>query len=207
MDKIRVLLVEDDPDWKKIIETLLNREEDMELVGYAKTKEETIRLSNAIKQIDVFLIDINLTDNNLDGIYTALELKDHGNWKMIMLTSINDDEVIKNSFVAGAVNYVLKKNVCEIPSLIRRLYLEQSPLEILVKDYCRLKQEEQLKELTPAEREVYDLVEKGYTRTEIEKRLVKSENTLKCQIKKILKKLHSPTTKEAVKKVKSGGLI
>lgn len=207
MNKIKLLLVEDDPDWKKIIEILLGREEDMVLVGYATTKEEAIRLSSAIEQIDVFLIDINLTDNNLDGIYTALELKESGhNWKMIMLTSMNE-EVIQKSFVAGASNYVLKKNASEIPDIIRKTYYEQSPLEALVKDYCRLKQEEQLKELTPAEREIYGLVEQGLTRSEMEKKLIKTESTIKNQIKNILRKLSVSNTKEAVKKAKSGGLV
>ncbi|WP_025691511.1 response regulator [Paenibacillus zanthoxyli] len=207
MDKIRVLLIEDDADWKKIIEILLCNEKDMILVGYATTKEEAIRLASTL-QIDVFLIDINLTDNNLDGIYTALELKESGrDWKMIMLTSMNEEEVIQKSFVAGASNYVLKKSVSEIPNMIRKIHYDQSPLEALVKDYCRLKQEEQLKELTPAEREIYELVEQGLTRSEMEKKLIKTESTIKNQIKNILRKLSVSNTKEAVKKAKSGGLI
>lgn len=206
MDKIRVLLVEDDPDWRKIIATLLAREEDIILVGLATTKEETLTLAKAI-DVDVFLVDINLTFNNLDGIYIALNLKQNYNSKIIMLTSMSDEAAIQKSFAAGAVNYILKKNVTDIPEIIRATCNETNPIETLTKDYRRLKKEEQLKVLTPAEREIYDLVEQGYTRNEIEKTLVKTDNTLSTQIKSILKKLGASNLKAAIDKVKSKGII
>jgi DNA-binding NarL/FixJ family response regulator len=206
MEQIRVALVEDDSDWWKIIETIIGREDDMILIGCGKTKEEALKLSEALDHIDIFLIDINLTNNNLDGIYAALELKENRNLKIIMLTSMSDEEVIQKSFAAGAVDYILKKDVNRIAEIIRSTYEGTTPIQALIKDYNRLKDEEQLKELTTAERQVYDLVEKGYSRREMQKKLVKSENTLKNQIKNILKKLSVSSTKEAIRKVKSRGL-
>jgi DNA-binding NarL/FixJ family response regulator len=206
MEQIRVALVEDDSDWWKIIETIIGKEDDMILIGCGKTKEEALKLSEALDHIDIFLIDINLTNNNLDGIYAALELKENRNLKIIMLTSMSDEEVIQKSFAAGAVDYILKKDVNRIAEIIRSTYAGTTPIQALIKDYNRLKDEEQLKELTTAERQVYDLVEKGYSRREMQKKLVKSENTLKNQIKNILKKLSVSSTKEAIRKVKSRGL-
>jgi NarL family two-component system response regulator LiaR len=206
MEQIRVALVEDDSDWWKIIETIIGKEDDMILIGCGKTKEEALKLSEVLDHIDIFLIDINLTNNNLDGIYAALELKENRNLKIIMLTSMSDEEVIQKSFAAGAVDYILKKDVNRIAEIIRSTYEGTTPIQALIKDYNRLKDEEQLKELTTAERQVYDLVEKGYSRKEMQKKLVKSENTLKNQIKNILKKLSVSSTKEAIRKVKSRGL-
>ena len=206
MDKIRVVLIEDDVDWIKIIETIIDNEDDMMLVACSRTKEEAIKLSGALNQIDIFLVDINLTEDNLDGIYTALELKRSESSKIIMLTSMSDEEVIQQAFTAGATDYILKKDVTRIPEIIRSSYHETPPIQALIKDYARLKSEEQLKELTTAERGVYDLVEQGYSRSEIQRKLIKSDNTIKNQIKNILKKLSVSSMKEAIQKVKSGGL-
>lgn len=206
MDKIRVVLIEDDVDWIKIIETIIDNEDDMMVVACSRTKEEAIKVSGALNQIDIFLVDINLTEDNLDGIYTALELKRSESSKIIMLTSMSDEEVIQQAFTAGATDYILKKDVTRIPEIIRSSYHETPPIQALIKDYARLKSEEQLKELTTAERGVYDLVEQGYSRSEIQRKLIKSDNTIKNQIKNILKKLSVSSMKEAIQKVKSGGL-
>lgn len=206
MDKIRVVLIEDDQDWIKIIETIIGDEDDMMLVGCGRTQEEAIKLSRALDQIDIYLVDINLTEGNLDGIYTALELKRSESSKIIMLTSMSDEEVIQQAFTAGATDYILKKDAPHIPEIIRSSYHETPPIQALIKDYVRLKSEEQLKELTTAERRVYDLIEQGYSRSEIQKKLIKSDNTIKNQIKNILKKLSVSSMKEAIQKVKSGGL-
>lgn len=206
MDKIRIVLIEDDLDWIKIIETIIGNEDDMMLVACSRTKEEAIKISGALNQIDIFLVDINLTEDNLDGIYTALELKRSESSKIIMLTSMSDEEVIQQAFTAGATDYILKKDATHIPEIIRSSYHETPPIQALIKDYVRLKSEEQLKELTTAERGVYDLIEQGYSRSEIQKKLIKSDNTIKNQIKNILKKLSVSSMKEAIQKVKSGGL-
>lgn len=206
MDKIRVVLIEDDEDWIKIIETIIGDEDDMMVVGCGRTQEEAIKLSKALDQIDIYLVDINLTEDNLDGIYTALELKKSESSKIIMLTSMSDEEVIQQAFTAGATDYILKKDATHIPEIIRSTYNDAPPIQALIKDYVRLKIEEQLKDLTTAERVVYDLIEQGYSRSEIQKKLIKSDNTIKNQIKNILKKLSVSSMKEAIQKVKSGGL-
>lgn len=206
--KIKVAIVEDDLEWIELLKIILFKEEDILLVGVATNKDEAVRLSQALDQIDIFLVDINLTENNLDGIFVALELREKNyTGKVIMLTSMMEEEIVRKSFVAGVSNYFLKKNAHELPSLIRKAYAERTPIEILANDYCRLKQEEQLKSLTPVERELYELAENGMTRAEMERKLLKSENTIKGQIKKMLRKLEASSTKEAIRKVKSGGLL
>lgn len=206
--KIKVAIVEDDLEWIELLKIILFKEEDILLVGVATNKDEAVRLSQALDQIDIFLVDINLTENNLDGIFVALELRENNYpGKVIMLTSMIEEEIVQKSFVAGVSNYFLKKNAPELPSLIRKAYAERTPIEILANDYCRLKQEEKLKALTPAERQLYELAESGMTRIEMERKLLKSENTIKGQIKKLLRKLEASNTKEAIRKVKSGGIL
>ncbi|MDF2660980.1 MAG: two component transcriptional regulator, LuxR family, partial [Paenibacillus sp.] len=57
------------------------------------------------------------------------------------------------------------------------------------------------------ERELFGLLEAGYTQREIGGKLYKAESTLKNQVNKMLKKLRVKSSKEAVEKVRRGGLV
>ena len=94
-----------------------------------------------------------------------------------------------------------------MPKIIRRSLYGNSPLQIVLEDYIKLKREEQLKDLTPAEKEIYELIESGHSQSQIGDKLSKTENTLKSQVKKILKKLGVSSRKEAIIKVKTKGII
>jgi len=202
---IKVLLVEDDPDWIKAMTAFLNHEEDILVVGAAMQSAEAIRLARTL-EFDVVLMDIQLTDGGLEGIHTAVVMHEIHPAKIIMLTSVNEESIITQAFTAGAVNYIEKTRFKEIPQAIRNAYHHPSAMDALLKEFARLKREEQLKELTPAEREVFELIEAGYTQTQIEQKLYKAESTLKNQVNKILKKLGVKSSKEAIERVRRKGL-
>ncbi|QJD83405.1 response regulator transcription factor [Cohnella herbarum] len=204
-EHIKVLLVEDDPDWIKAMTAFLNHEEDILVVGAAMQSEEAIRLARTLA-FDVVLMDIQLTEGGMEGIYVAAEINDIHPAKIIMLTSVGDESVMTQAFTAGAVNYIEKTRFKEIPQAIRSAYHHPSAMDALLKEFARLKREEQLKELTPAEREVFELIESGYTQPQMEQKLHKTESTLKNQVNKILKKLGAKSSKEAVEKVRRKGL-
>ncbi|WP_010269117.1 response regulator transcription factor [Paenibacillus senegalensis] len=203
---IQVLLVEDDPDWVDAVRQYLQRESDIEVAGTACSPEEALRLSTRLV-FDIALLDIQLTPGKTDGIDLALQLAEsHPSAKLIMLTSLSEEQTIQQAFTAGALQYVLKSQFRELPYIIRSSMREGNPLAALLKDYARLKQEEQLQPLTPAEREIIDLIGQGYTRSQIQSKLFKAESTLKNQIHAILKKLGVRSGKEAVDKIRRKGL-
>ncbi|MGG4341453.1 response regulator [Paenibacillus lautus] len=207
MNRIQIFLVEDDPDWIKSMTVFLNAQEDMIVVGTAESPEQAIAMAQ-ILSFDIVLMDIQLTAGRLDGIYTAAEIYERKpQAKVIMLTSLSDEQVITKSFTAGAVNYIEKSKYKELPAAIRSAVLHPGSMEVLLKEFARLKREEQLRVLTPAEREVFDLLDEGYTHSQMEKKLFKTESTLKNQINKILKKLGVRSSKEAVEKVRRKGIV
>jgi NarL family two-component system response regulator LiaR len=205
VSKIKIIIVDDEVNWLKAMSQFLNKEEDMIVVGTASNKEEALRLVHK-PGVDLMLMNINLTQNNLDGIHLAKEILNFCNIKIIMLTCLEEEKVIIDSYTAGAVNFVAKTDYKEIPQVIRSAVHKTSPFEILLKEYLRLKEEEQLKTLTPVEREIYDLLAKNYSRKKIADFLYKTESTIKKQIKSILKKLGASNREEAIKKVKNRGL-
>lgn len=207
MNRIQIFLVEDDPDWIKSMTVFLNAQEDMIVVGTADSPEQAIAMAQ-ILSFDIVLMDIQLTAGRLDGIYTAAEIYERKpQAKVIMLTSLSDEQVITQSFTVGAVNYIEKSKYKELPAAIRSAVLHPGSMEVLLKEFARLKREEQLRVLTPAEREVFDLLDEGYTHSQMEKKLFKTESTLKNQINKILKKLGVRSGKEAVEKVRRKGIV
>ncbi|MGM0882801.1 MAG: response regulator [Bacillota bacterium] len=206
MSHIKVFIVEDDADWIKALTAFLNREDDLLVVGAAKNSGEALSLAQTIT-FDVVLMDIQLEGSKLDGIHTAMMMHEHSSAKIIMLTSLNDERSMTQAFTAGAIHYLEKTRYQELPQTIRSAYYHPAPMEALLKELARLKREEQLKDLTGAEREVFELIEAGYTQSQIEQKLFKAESTLKNQVNKMLKKFGVRSSKEAVEKVRRRGLF
>ncbi|MFY0544052.1 response regulator [Brevibacillus sp. H7] len=212
MQKIRVFIVEDDLVWRKGLVDYINKEADVTIVGEAGTQEEALKWFQE-SDADVVLMDINLTENNLDGIDTALSITEQKeDCKIIMLTSHTAEDVIIESFSAGAVNYISKSNFKEIPDAIRAAYNRQSAIHptaaaALRNEFLRLKNEEFQKLLSPAEKELLQLIHQGQTQSQIEKTLHITRRTIKNHINRILKKLGVKTSKEAAAKAKQKKLF
>ena len=206
MDKIKVAIVEDDPVWLSSMVFFINNEPDLTVIATASNKQAAVEMARE-HDMDIILMDINLTENNTDGIYAAAEISQFKQVKIIMLTSLESEDIITNSFTAGAINYVSKKNYTDIPGAIRSIYNKTSPMEVLLKEFSRLKEEEQLSSLSNAEKEILDLVEKGYSQSKISSILYKSPGTLKSQINKIPKKMGVASCKDVIKKIKSKGIL
>lgn len=123
-----------------------------------------------------------------------------------MVTSLDEEKIITNSFLAGAVNIIYKLDYEKIPDAIRAAVRNKTPFDLLLKDYLSLHKEKCLAVLTSAEREIFSYLEQGFTPSRLAIKLNKAEGTLKNQINSILKKLNAKNCKEAVEKVKKMGL-
>ncbi|MHB8062263.1 MAG: response regulator [Ruminiclostridium sp.] len=205
MNKIKVMIVEDDPVWVKAINSFLSLEDDILVKSSAGSREEAVKMALNL-EIDVVIMDINLTENLRDGIVAALEIKQFSDAKIIMFTSLNEEVLIKDSFEVGAVDYLLKEDYLDLPNTIRKVFNSLSPIQVILNDYVRLKKDERLKDLTTAEKEVFQLIEQGFSQAQIAQKLSKTNNTLRTQVKSILKKLGANNSKEAIKKIKYKGI-
>lgn len=185
---IKVMIVEDDEFWRQQLSSDLNKEEDITVVKVAATKQEALEVF-LTTEIDVILMDINLTENQLDGLEAARDISLHKGLKtkIIMLTSLTDKEVILKSFQHGAINYITKSNFQDIVTAIREAYADKPSIHSDAASVMR--HEIQLMLLTPSEREIYELREKGYNKTQMAEMLYKSVNTIKTQLRSIRNKL------------------
>lgn len=101
-------LVEDDPVWQEGLAVLLEGEPDFSLVEVATSKEQAM---HTIEQLDfdVLLLDMMLAPPDYDGLDLAREVLEQKPFKIIMLTSVDEAELVGNSIHAGVLNYVTTK--------------------------------------------------------------------------------------------------
>ena len=190
MDKIQLLIVEDDPVWMNGIVDFIEEEEDLTVQQKAFTKEEALEIDYS--NVDVALLDVNLTNGgDLSGLEIAKHLKESGVDKIIMLTSWEDPAIILEAFDNGAMNFISKSSYEEIPDVIRETYLDKINIRPDIFNVIRneLKNERVTRILTPSELDVYKLKEKGLTKGQIAEKLVKSRETIKKHLQNIKKKL------------------
>lgn len=193
LNDIRVLLVEDEPFWQENISKYIEKEaENIRVVKVVSNKEETLEFIRGNSNIDVVLVDINLTRANLDGI-ELIDLLSHRGFTCIALTSISDEEVIINSFELGAINYINKSSVFDIITAIQEaaegktnIHSDAAPALLSM-----MRKERELRTLTPSEQEIYILQQKGYSKKKIAEMLFKSVETVKKQIQSIKRKLNT----------------
>lgn len=200
---IRLLIVEDDPEWVRSMTLCLEAEPDLVVAGWAAGPEQALEAARSL-DFDAVLMDIQLGDGMRDGIAVAADLLELREVPIVMLTSVGDEAMMTRSFGAGAASYVEKSRYADLPAAIRDAVRRPAPMQALLKEFRRLKREERLQPLTPAEREVFELIEDGRTQAEIGRKLFKSESTLKNQVNRILKKLGASSSREAVRRLRRG---
>lgn len=219
MDNIRVGIVEDDKDWLRGLCAYLGGQSGI-TVSYTADNADSLRklLAEEACTADVVLMDIML-DGVPMGITLAEEVSESTGARVIMLTSMEEKELIFRSFQAGAIDYQIKSEFEALPEAIRAAARRESPISSAAADKMReefrrlkkLEREFEVKKMqdliTPSELELLKLIDKGYSQSEIAGRLVVSIRTVKNHVNHILKKLGTKGSKEAAQEAKDKGLF
>ena len=220
MDNIKLWIVEDDPDWLRGLSYYLAKEPDIEVVWSVSVPDE---LRSKLRQPQETAPDVVLMDIMLDGRPEGIELAEETalatGARVIMLTSMEEKELILRSFQAGAIDYQIKSSYEHLPAAIRQAYSKQSPIsaqaaEQLREEFKRLKQLErefEVKKLqdliTPSELQLLELVDQGFTQPQMAEKRFVTVRTVKNHINHILKKLGLQSSKEAAGKLKELGIL
>lgn len=219
MNDVRVWIVEDDKDWLRGLISYLNGQTGIEVI-FTANNPEAVReaLVNQTETADVVLMDIML-DGVPAGITLAEEVAVSIGARVIMLTSMEEKELIFRSFQAGAIDYQIKSDFEGLPAAIQAAARKESPIssiaaEKMREEFRRLKRMERDFEtknlqdkITPSELQLLKLIDKGYSQSEIANQLVVSIRTVKNHINHILKKLGAKGSKEAAQEAKDKGLF
>ena len=206
-----VSIVEDNEQLRGTLARMIGRAEGFQCLGDYGTAEDALE---AIPKNppNVVLMDINLPGMN--GVECVRKLKQlTPATQVVMLTAYEDTENIFNSLAAGASGYLLKRSKsAEILEAIRDVQNGGSPMTThIARKVVQSFQastaaratpvaSEPSEELSPREKEVLDLLSRGFMYKEISDKLGISFETVRTYIRRIYEKLHVRTRTEAVAK-------
>ena len=121
---VRVIVVDDDPFVCASLETILNAQNDMEVVAKGTSGPQAVDLY-AEYSPDVVLMDIQMPGG--DGISAAERiLEEHAGARIVFLTTFSDDDYIARALHIGAKGYLIKQNVGDIAPALRAVAAGQS---------------------------------------------------------------------------------
>jgi DNA-binding NarL/FixJ family response regulator len=183
---IRVLIVDDHAIVQEGLAALIDEEEDMAVIGYAKDGIEAIQLFRQ-EQPDVTLMDLRMPQ--MEGVEAIAAIcAEFNTARIIVLTTYDGDEDIYRGLQAGSKGYLLKDcQPNELQTAIRTVYRGEQYIPSHVG--AKLVQRMSNPELTGRESEVLQLVAQGMSNLEIGAALNITENTVKSNINRILSKL------------------
>jgi two-component system response regulator DevR len=192
----RLLLVDDHPVFRFGLATLMGTVADMEVVGEAASRREAVELADRLRP-DLVLMDVRLRAGS--GVEACREIRSRlPQTRVLMLTSVCDEEAVVASLIAGASGYILKdaepKRLIEAIETVAQggSLLDSSAVQTLL---AWMRKEDAstagdpLAGLSAQERKILPLIAEGKINREIASALSLSEHTVKTYISNILQKL------------------
>ncbi len=218
---IRVALVEDDVHFQAAITTAVTGSGDMQLVSVSGTRADGLRALQATPA-DVLLVDLGLPDGSGIDVIRAAHLGSP-NCAVMVCTTFGDEAHVMQSIEAGASGYLLKDSAPEnMLAEIRSLHNGGSPISPLIARQILTRfrqssvpapvalpaepgQEQAL--LSSREKEVLELITKGFTAEEIARLMQVSVHTVQTYVRRIYMKLKVSSKAEAIYEARNQGLL
>jgi DNA-binding NarL/FixJ family response regulator len=216
-------VVEDDAASRETLVAMIGAQPDLGLALLATSRAEALALLPEAP-LDVLLVDLGLPDGSgLDVIRAA-----RAQWpdcSVLVSTIFGDEDHVLRSIEAGAMGYLLKDvSAAELAQEIRNLHAGGSPISPMVARKILMRAAatpsptplpapvpaplpEPAVTLSAREREVLQLVSKGFTTDEAAAALGVSGTTVLTFVRRIYAKLQVSTRAEAIAVAHQRGLL
>jgi two-component system response regulator DesR len=195
---IRIVIAEDQRMVLGALGSLLDLEEDMEVVGKANNGEEALHLIRQM-QPDICIMDIEMPLKS--GLDAAEELKEDS-CKVIILTTFARSGYFERARKAGVNGYLLKDSPSE--ELANSIRIIMDGRRIYAPELVDIAFEEE-NPLTERESQVLELIANGKNTKEIASELYITTGTVRNYISVILDKLDVGNRIEAISRFKEKG--
>jgi len=202
----RVLLVDDHELMRQGLRSILESEQDVEVVGEAVSGRDAVALARAL-QPDVVVMDVAMKD--LNGIEATRQIRaECPSVQVVALSSYSDRRYVAAILEAGACGYVLKADAYD--DLRRAIHAARHGKSYLSPDVAAAVIDASLKSPRPAaasaleligprEREVLQLLAEGLSSPEIARRLHVATSTVDTHRRNIMNKLGLHSVAELTK--------
>jgi len=214
---ITVLLADDQALVRAGFRSLLDAQDDIDVVGEADDGEDAVRLAAELTP-DVVLMDIRMP--GLDGLSATRRIvadERTADVRVVILTTFGLDEYVFDAIRAGASGFLVKDTEPEeLVQAVRvvaggEALLSPSVTRQLIEEFATRAKEpvavDGLEELTDREREVVALVAEGLSNDEIAARLVLSPATAKTHVSRAMGKLRARDRAQLVVIAYESGLV
>jgi DNA-binding NarL/FixJ family response regulator len=212
LSPLKVLLADDHPLVIAGIRRTLERTEDIEIVGEARTAQELLELIER-RRPELVLTDLRMTGAN----GTECIQKIRATWpevKIVVLSACDDRASIEGALAAGANAYIVKSvEPVDIASVLRQtagasavFHATPRPQQIVGR-VVEPPQEAPATVLTDREQTILAAVAAGKTTAAISQELWVSEHTVKFHLTNIYRKLGVPNRAAAVRLAVESGLV
>lgn len=213
---ITVLIADDEALLRGAFRTMLETEEDLEVVGEAADGHEAIEEAR-LRKPDVVLMDVRMP--GLNGIEATSRLLSRASGpRVLILTTFDLDEHVYDAMRAGASGFMLKNSPPEQLSAAIRVVASGEALlaptvtrrlieEFVSRPRVGSQGVPELAELTEREIEVLKLMARGLSNAEVAKQLIVSEATVRTHVNRILTKLDLRDRTQAAVLAYESGLV
>jgi two-component system response regulator NreC len=211
MAKTKVLIVDDHAIVRTGVRSLLDSDNEFDVVGEAGSGQDALALAARLKP-DVVLMDITLPDmNGLEAMVRIREtVPDTG---VVILTMHEDEDYFFRAIQAGAAGYVVKgggsENILTALRAVREggIFLCPSVAKSLIAEYLQEGDTPAVRSLSERERDVLRLIGDGLVNKEIAARLGISVSTAQTYRSRIMEKLGLHTVAELIRYAIRKGII
>jgi DNA-binding NarL/FixJ family response regulator len=196
---IRVVLADDQALVRAGFRSLLEAQDDIEVVGEAADGGEAVRLARDLRP-DLVLMDIRMP--GMDGLEATRRIAEDerlGDVRVVILTTFGVDEYVFEAIRSGASGFLVKDtDPAELLQAVRVVaggdaLLSPGVTRRLIEEFAARAKDPvtspDLEQLTDREREVMALVAEGLSNDEIAHRLYVSPATAKTHVSRAMAKL------------------
>ena len=210
--RLRVLIVDDHPIFRKGLRALLASHPELTLAGEATSGGEAVQLAAELRP-DLILMDLQmLGGDGISAIRQIVTLRPER--RILVVTMFDDDESVFAAMRAGARGYVLKD--MDDAELSRALLAVGHGEAIFSSalagrmmrffDQRPMPRQPLFGELTESEHKVLELIAQGESNMVIAERLALSPKTVRNYISNIFSKLQVADRAQAMVKARDAGL-
>ena len=199
---IKVILAEDHKIVRNGIKILLETQHEIAVVAEGSNGQEILDLISNGLEVDIIVADLNMPE--MDGLALTARLNKNGHSaKVIILTMLDNDKYVMQTFEAGAWGYLLKnlgeeELIFAIKSVHagNRYLCTELALRMLDEKLKSAKYEQEKADidLSNRELEVLNLIAEGYTNKEMGEKLFLSKRTIEGHRQALLEKTATKNT-------------
>lgn len=215
MSIIRILLVDDHSLFRSGIKSLLESQDEFEVIGEASNGLDGVKRAKQL-QPDLVLMDLHMPGTSgLEALQMLTE--DLPDTKVLMLTVSEDGQDLMQALQSGARGYLLKN--IEIDFLVESIHkamkgesvmspqMSAALIDAVREPIVNVAADKQAIKLTPRESEIIGMLASGESNKGIARTLDLAESTVKIHVQGILRKLNISSRVQAAVYASEHGLI